>query len=73
MSGRCASQHDVEQNTSPVRLRLHVETLHTQYVAWNPISRLQLEQRRHAPVSPAVISPPFVTEILHPQASETQL
>lgn len=30
--GRCASQHATEQKTSPMPLRLHVDTLHVQYV-----------------------------------------
>ncbi len=43
--GTCASQHGTEQNASAVRARLQVETLHTQYVATNAISFLQVEQR----------------------------
>ena len=45
---RCASQQLTVQKTSPVRLRLHVDTLHTQYVAPNAIGflhELQVRQR----------------------------
>jgi len=39
----CASQHDTLQNTSPVRGRLQVETLHTQCCAPNAIGVLHEE------------------------------
>lgn len=41
--GKCISQQPTEQNTMPVRLRLHVDTLHTWYIVENWISFLQLE------------------------------
>ena len=43
--GTCASQQPTEQNARPVRGRLHVDTLHTQYAVTNAISRLQVLHR----------------------------
>src|SRR5258708_11428146 len=37
----CESQHDTEQNTSLVRLRLQVDTLQTQWTAWKAMLVLQ--------------------------------
>jgi hypothetical protein len=45
-SGTWASQQETLQNTRPVRLRLQVETLQTQYGDSKPIGSLQLLQRR---------------------------
>ena len=45
--GRCTSQQETEQNASPVLLRLHVETLQTQYIEPSAIGSLQALQRRH--------------------------
>lgn len=45
--GTWASQQDTEQKTSAVRGRLHVDTLHAQYVLTNGSSFLQVEQRFH--------------------------
>ena len=43
--GTCASQQETEQKASAVRARLHVDTLHTQYVLTNGSSFLQVEHR----------------------------
>jgi hypothetical protein len=43
--GTCASQQFTEQNTRAVRARLHVDTLHAQYVLRKPSSFLQVEHR----------------------------
>jgi len=43
--GTCASQQDTEQKASAVRGRLHVDTLHAQYVLTNGSSFLQVEHR----------------------------
>ncbi len=43
--GTCASQQGTEQNTSAVRGRLQVDTLHAQYGAANASSFLQVEHR----------------------------
>src|SRR5262245_45356926 len=40
----CESQHGTEQNTRRVRLRLQVETLHTQWMAWKAMPVLQALQ-----------------------------
>jgi hypothetical protein len=51
--GTCASQHETEQNTSAVRGRLQVDTLHAQYVPANGSSFLQLEHRfQNGPSAP---------------------
>jgi hypothetical protein len=42
--GTCASQHSTLQNAKPVRLRLQVETLQTQYRAPLAMGFLQVEQ-----------------------------
>ena len=49
--GRCTSQQVTVQKTSPVRLRLQVETLHVQYIAPNAMGFLQALHRRHRPSS----------------------
>jgi hypothetical protein len=41
--GTCASQQETEQKASAVRGRLHVDTLHTQYVLTNGKPFLQVE------------------------------
>jgi hypothetical protein len=43
--GTCASQQSTEQKESPVRVRLQVDTLQTQYALVNGISFLQVLQR----------------------------
>jgi len=52
--GTCASQQETEQKVSAVRDRLHVDTLHTEYVVTNGSSFLQVEHRfqndRSAPI-----------------------
>jgi len=47
MVGKWASQHDTVQKNVGMRLPLHVETLHTQYVALYAIGSLQLLHLRH--------------------------
>lgn len=47
MSGRCASQQETVQNSSPVRLRLQVDTLQTQYLELKRIGFLHELQRCH--------------------------
>lgn len=51
--GKCTSQQATEQNTRPVRLRVHVDTLHTQWIVEKSISFLQLLQRFQRLVSSA--------------------
>jgi hypothetical protein len=46
-TGRCTSQQLTEQNTSPVRLRLHVETLQIQKAEPKGIGFLHALHRRH--------------------------
>ena len=58
--GTCASQQETEQNTSAVRGRLQVDTLHAQYMAANASSFLQVEQRfQLAPSAPIPTSRTF--------------
>jgi len=59
MSGTWLSQHGMEQNTSELPLRLHVETLHTQYAVSKPMPRLHVAQRRqNVSISSLLVSRP---------------
>ena len=50
----CESQHDTEQNTKRVRLRLHVDTEQTQWVTEKPMPRLHALHFSHSFMAPMV-------------------
>ena len=52
--GTCASQQSTLQKTNPLRLRVHVDTLHTKYVAVNPMGFLHVLQRFQISASLAI-------------------
>ena len=56
--GTCASQQFTEQKASPVRGRLQVDTLHTQYVVVKGISVLQVLHRFQNDGSIVLLRPP---------------